>query len=52
MHKEYSFTSRLLCVNGQGDRGFDGVTGPKGTQGEKGERVSIFQTQNTIGKFL
>lgn len=24
----------------QGDRGFDGQLGPKGDQGEKGERVS------------
>lgn len=28
------------CLS-QGDRGFDGLAGPRGAQGEKGERVSL-----------
>lgn len=32
---------QTASVDVQGDRGFDGVMGPKGTQGEKGERVSM-----------
>lgn len=36
-------TLNKLCnifFDAQGDRGFDGIIGPKGAQGEKGERVS------------
>lgn len=30
-----------LTLSVQGDRGFDGLAGPKGAQGDKGERVSL-----------
>lgn len=37
LYRNCSIKNIVLVV--QGDRGFDGLAGPKGTQGEKGERV-------------
>lgn len=37
---EELFRSKHFSSCLQGDRGFDGLVGSKGTQGEKGERVS------------